>query len=193
MKHADALVIAETLLKEMRPYCHRVEIAGSIRRLKSEVKDIEIVAIPKWESVAAGFFAEDVSSNNSLYCRWAMGHPWITWIKAGTNQIQPWNIKEDGKYWRGLIASSHCPENETKLDLFLTTPEQFGILMVIRTGPESFSKKIVTQSSKGGWLPDHLRVDGGWLMDGDRRIPTPTELSVFDAIGRPWIPPEKRV
>lgn len=34
----------------MKPFCEKVRVAGSIRRGKPEVKDIELVAIPKWEN-----------------------------------------------------------------------------------------------------------------------------------------------
>lgn len=39
--------IAEKYLNLLKPHCWRIEIAGSIRREKPEVKDIEIVAIPR--------------------------------------------------------------------------------------------------------------------------------------------------
>lgn len=193
MNHTQAKEIADMLVDEMRPYCHKVEIAGSVRRLKPEVKDIELLAIPKWESVAAGFFAEDVSRNNSLYCRWALGHPYITWIKTGTHLIVPWPITEDGKYWRGLIASSYVPENGVKLDLFLTTPEQWGILFVIRSGPSEFSEKMVTQQHKGGWLSNDYSVAGGNLWRKGVVVPCPEEQDFFNVTSRKWIPPEKRV
>jgi DNA polymerase/3'-5' exonuclease PolX len=38
--------IAEQLVERLAPYCERIEIAGSTRREKAEVGDIEIVAIP---------------------------------------------------------------------------------------------------------------------------------------------------
>ena len=41
----SALPLAQKYLEQIRPFCKRAEIAGSIRRLKPEVKDIEIVAI----------------------------------------------------------------------------------------------------------------------------------------------------
>lgn len=44
---SEALKIAEAVLKELGPHCERIAIAGSVRRRKPEVKDIEIVAIPK--------------------------------------------------------------------------------------------------------------------------------------------------
>ena len=47
MKLEDALVIAERLKVDLARSCERIEIAGSIRRGKPEVKDIEIVAVPK--------------------------------------------------------------------------------------------------------------------------------------------------
>jgi len=46
MKNENAKRIAEKYLNILKPYCTRIEIAGSIRREKPEVKDIEIVAIP---------------------------------------------------------------------------------------------------------------------------------------------------
>ena len=47
MKLEEAKTIAQDFLKEISPYCLRAEIAGSVRRGKSEVHDIEICAIPK--------------------------------------------------------------------------------------------------------------------------------------------------
>lgn len=46
MKLEEALKIAESIKIKLEPYCTRIQIAGSIRRKKSQVKDIEIVAIP---------------------------------------------------------------------------------------------------------------------------------------------------
>ena len=46
MEYQKALQIAEKVKQQLEPYCDRIEIAGSIRRKKPEVKDIEIVAIP---------------------------------------------------------------------------------------------------------------------------------------------------
>lgn len=39
--------IALKLVERLHPYCEKIEIAGSIRRGKPLVKDIEIVTIPK--------------------------------------------------------------------------------------------------------------------------------------------------
>jgi DNA polymerase (family 10) len=42
----DALVVADKLADVLKPFCSRVEISGSIRRMKPEVGDIDIVVIP---------------------------------------------------------------------------------------------------------------------------------------------------
>lgn len=47
MKLEQAKIIAEKYLNILKPYCQRIQIAGSVRREKPEVKDIEIVAIPQ--------------------------------------------------------------------------------------------------------------------------------------------------
>jgi len=47
MKYGDAIAIAKKYKDLLSPYCSRIEIAGSIRRAKPEVGDIELVAIPK--------------------------------------------------------------------------------------------------------------------------------------------------
>jgi DNA polymerase/3'-5' exonuclease PolX len=43
MKHAEALRQAVDAYNALAPYCNRLEIAGSIRRQRPEVKDVELV------------------------------------------------------------------------------------------------------------------------------------------------------
>jgi DNA polymerase/3'-5' exonuclease PolX len=38
---------AEAIVKQLAPYCSRIEVAGSIRRRKHQCRDIDIVLIPK--------------------------------------------------------------------------------------------------------------------------------------------------
>lgn len=49
---------AKRVVEILAPHCERIEIAGSIRRKKSEIADIEIVCIPKRESDMFGAPAE---------------------------------------------------------------------------------------------------------------------------------------
>jgi DNA polymerase (family 10) len=47
MKIEEAKLIAERVKQTLRPYCDRIEIAGSIRRQKPIVNDIDLVIIEK--------------------------------------------------------------------------------------------------------------------------------------------------
>ncbi len=47
MKLEDAKNIADKFVSELKEFCEKIEIAGSIRRKKPEVNDIDIVLIPK--------------------------------------------------------------------------------------------------------------------------------------------------
>lgn len=46
----DAKKIAVTICCKLQPFCEKINIAGSLRRLKPLVKDIEIICVPKVES-----------------------------------------------------------------------------------------------------------------------------------------------
>src|SRR4030043_2240230 len=57
MKLLEASQIAVELVSKLIPYCDKIEVAGSIRRGKGEVRDIDIVAIPNEEKILdKGFF-----------------------------------------------------------------------------------------------------------------------------------------
>jgi len=47
MKLEEAQKLAQEIVEHIHPLCDRVEVAGSIRRKKSEVRDIDLVLIPK--------------------------------------------------------------------------------------------------------------------------------------------------
>jgi DNA polymerase/3'-5' exonuclease PolX len=172
MRIALAGVIAEKWVANLAPVCERVEIAGSIRREKPEVKDIEIVCIPKFEPV------------NDMF-----GQP-----------LRPMNMLED--YLRGapcVIVKNgprykqiQLPEG-INLDLFIVQPPaQWGVIFLIRTGSAEFSHRFVTPRKHGGLLPSHLHVKDGAIWSNNHIIETPQERDVFDLAGVPWIEPEER-
>lgn len=111
----DALNIAERVLEELRPHCVRCEIAGSIRRKKAEVKDIEIVAIPKDYQV--GLFESGIATV--------------------VNKWQKVKGELPCKYTQRIL-----PEG-IKLDLFFAEPENWGLIFAIRTGSADYSHKVL--------------------------------------------------
>lgn len=46
MKLQEALMLANEVMERLWPHCQHIEVAGSMRRQKAEVKDIDFVLIP---------------------------------------------------------------------------------------------------------------------------------------------------
>lgn len=185
MIHAKALEIAEQLTAQIQPYCERVEIAGSLRRQKSEVKDIEIVAVPKYENWQNESFLfaqkQPVNLLHELWAQCRQKHS-VKWIKPGVSKILPWQPKPDGKYWRGYL-----PDYDIKLDLFLSKPDNFGAIFLIRTGSAEFSQAVVTYAKGIG----KRCVDGFFTVHGEPTA-TPTEADVFSLLRLAYIEPKHR-
>ena len=125
MEYEKALIIAEQTRDILKPYCERIEIAGSIRRKKSEVKDIEIVAIPK--PYNTGLFENGIAT---IVNRWPK-------VKG----------ELPCKYTQRIL-----PEG-IKLDLFFAEFENWGLIFAIRTGSAEYSHKILaTGWVKAGYI-----------------------------------------
>ena len=123
MNLAQAELIARALVAELEPYTERLEVAGSVRRAKAEVKDIELVAIPRYEereSVGqAGLFGETPPPtqvnllHQALTALDAEGDR-VQTIKPGTHNIVRWPLTPSGRYWR-----LYLPKPDLKVDLFV--------------------------------------------------------------------------
>jgi DNA polymerase/3'-5' exonuclease PolX len=174
MDLARARKIAETVVRKIEPHCERVEIAGSIRRGKTVVKDIEIVAQPliTYQNDLLG----DPVAFNPLE-----QYPWGT---------LGWVIKNGQRYKKiGLTEG-------IDLDLFIVLPPaQWGVILTIRTGPALFSQWCVTQRKKRGGLPSDCAVKDGGVYRGASLAPLPMadELDFLNFLGMGWVNPSERM
>lgn len=183
MKLHLAQNLAERIIETMQPYCQRVAFAGSIRRQKPEVKDIEIVAIPNFGDPKDLFGDE----RRNLLFDWAQQverDDRIHWIKPGTDEVIRWHVKEDGKYWRGWLVKA-----EIKLDLFLTTPDTWGITYLIRTGSADFNARVFGKEAQRF---GHSFRDGKLFDKFNRELKCPEEIDVFRHLGILWKEPQDR-
>ena len=176
MKLKRAVNIANKFKQRIEPYCVKVIIAGSIRRNKPNVKDIEILAEPHIEVIARKPFPPIVTMNIIPYFNKLHKNPRFRFEKDGNKFKKIWLLTRNGK---DLIA----------IDLWLVIPpDQWGTKLLIRTGPESFSKWLVTVRKPQGY-----KFKNNQLFDpNDDLIPTPTEDSVFKALDLPFIPIQDR-
>ncbi len=181
---AEARGQAEALAATIAPFCERVVVAGSVRRGKALVKDVELAAVPKWErrQVTRGLFTESEPVN--LLHEWAKGAEaggMVRWTRsqAGRTQAQP--PKPDGRYWSGVLASGLF------LDLFLADERNFGLILALRTGPASWSQALVTRAAAMG-----LPSEGGSLTRDGKPVATPDEETLFRRLRLKWREPKDR-
>jgi len=169
---------AHRLLDLLEPVCERIEIAGSIRRQCLEVGDIELVAIPKSTQDLFGVREWDTKIIKTrlfdLHSQTLLGSSDRTlFAKAG-------------EWYAQFVAFG------MKVDLFMTTPEKWGCIFMIRTGSADFTKKMVKRKVWGGYCPDHLYFKDGRLWDGEEALDTPEEDDVFRELGMAYVKPENR-
>lgn len=173
MELTEARKIAERLQESLAPLCDRIEIAGSIRRGKPDVHDIELVAIPKMLPIYDLFGQQ--SGERSLLDDRRLYEQFGKVVKAGRRFVQV-------SLWEGI-----------KLDLFVVLPPaQWGVLFAIRTGPAEFSHWLVTPRNKGGILPSGWRVEDGRVWDGQVTLDFPDEQKLFEWVGLGWVEPGER-
>lgn len=171
-----AVNLAERIIKELSPVCAKIEVAGSVRRQKKMIGDIEIVCIPK---PITDIFGDVVVGSNNL-------DPHLAYLQLAARIVK-------GDKWGPKYKKFHLPAMpELSIDLFIPTPEEWGYTYTIRTGCAEFSHKLVTPRQQGGFLPGHLRVGGCRLWDGGKALETPEEGEFFAALGIAYIPPELR-
>jgi DNA polymerase/3'-5' exonuclease PolX len=166
MEYTKALAIAEQARDTLAPYCDRIEIAGSIRRRKPDVKDIELVAIPRAQP--AGLFG-DVSEPDPGFCA----------------QVKQWRkVKGEptGKY-----TQRQLPEG-IMLDLFIANAENWSVTLAIRTGSAEYSYRVLAT----GWVKLGYTSKDSLLYRGGQSVSIREEADLFALLGLPWADPWER-
>lgn len=166
--------IAEGLKTDLGPLAMRLEIAGSIRRGKDQVHDIELCALVE-PAPALFHLAQDAPD---LHLRDALVARAQVVVKSGSKYTQV--ILDDPA--AGGVA----------VDLFQTVaPHQWGMMYFIRTGSADFVKRALghwkTLSNGGYCAANQLRFPDGTLQQ------TPEEADVFAALHCPFVDPERRI
>lgn len=183
---AEAQALADELVRQLRPFCDQLEIAGSIRRKRPDVGDAELLAAPRVSSSRmATLFGDEPGPPSNLL---------DDVIEAELHNGRLFGTRPD-KHGRTAVGERYkrLTYRGFGLDLFsCLEPAQFGVLFVIRTGPADFSHRLVTPRLMGGWLPTGMHVKDGAIHDQGVILQTPTEAEVFAIIGAPFLPPEKR-
>ena len=182
MIHKDAVSVAMDVLKRMAPACERIAIAGSIRRHKACCKDVEIVFVPQMQRVQreqADLFSY-ADKPRTDYRIQAL-------IRDGFWSFDE-KVKRNGPKYKRLI---HRASSMT-IELFRAWPENWGLQMVLRTGPAEFNHLLVTNWHFDGAMPPEMKMQDGYLWRAGQMLQTPTETVFFEALDLPYWAPQER-
>lgn len=192
---AVAQEAAETLRDLLAPVCERIEIAGSIRRRKPEVKDIELVAVPRVDMTTATDLwgtPEPVDllegRVSALFMESAARPDWQDGLQLREVEM----VRADGsivRTQRSGPAYKALLWRRIPVDLFIVRPPgtDWGVIFTIRTGPADWSQRLVTDCQR--WF---MRVEGGRLLHHGEHVPCPEERDFLEAIGQEWVEPSER-
>lgn len=171
---ADALAVAEKLRDTLAPACFRIEIAGSVRRKRVDVGDIELLCLPKVDADAL-FMPDrlDMILTEMIY-----------------NGFLDYRLSSAGKRTYG-------PKNKLlvhkasgiSLDVFSTEPWFWGMSMVVRTGPAEFNVRMMQRFID---LKMRGHAYGGVTSSSGEEIECPDEATVFRLLGWPYQEPWER-
>ena len=173
-----ALPTAERLCSELADTCERIELAGSIRRQRSEVGDIEIVAIP----IRCVNLLGDVDDELPTRLEARLGQ----WERDGRIAITKFGPKM--KQFTLKLSSGI----RISVDISVTTAECWPVILAIRTGPWQYSKAFVTQRAKAGLLQNGCHVSEGRLYQDGRLVELRDERHFFEFVQGGYLPPENR-
>lgn len=176
----DARPVAQELVNLLTPVCERIEIAGSMRRGKTRISDIELLYVPKFEPRLVDMF-ESAPFNLADE---KLEHLLTTGIlekRKRSDGFFAWG--EKNKF--ATHARSHIP-----VDLFSTTAENWWVSLVVRTGSKETNLKLTTAAQARG---RSLIAYGAGVKQRDRTItPAHSEREVFELCGVPYLEPHQR-
>ena len=170
MELERAKAIAEQLKRLLEPACERIVIAGSIRRRKPEVGDIELLCIPKY---VAGVDQLD-REIGALFIQRILG---FRLNKLGSKVYGPKN-----KLLRHL-------ESGIGVDIFSTSEECWPVALVVRTGGKITNQRIATAALRKGY---RFHAYGSGFSTPNGEIVCHSEREVFETAGLPYQEPWER-
>jgi DNA polymerase/3'-5' exonuclease PolX len=191
--HARAREAAEALVRTLWNDCERIEIAGSLRRGKTEVHDSEGVAIATGRTLPDRLFGAveencldvritgllELSDNSGLQARYVENKR-----ADGSVDVQT----KLGPAFKALVY------HDIPVDLFVVRPPaSWGVIFGLRTGPGDWNIQLVTDCKgigrrvAGGQVERWVGASSSW-----EPVPTPEEGDFFAAIGQPWVEPKDR-
>lgn len=180
MTFTEAMPIAERIRAQLAPMCERIEIAGSLRRQRPNVNDIDLVILPKAGQLDA------IKARCEQRCKvvkdgeqnYIVRLP-VSKATGGHSSI----LSQDGLQLDIFFARPAVK------DLLQTVPGNWGTLLLCRTGSTAHNIFLVEHAKRLGltWNPYKGVEDADGYV-----IASESELEIFQALGLEFIAAERR-
>ena len=179
MEREKALAVARKVTGLLRPVVERIAVAGSVRRGVDEVKDVELVYVPRLVAAQRTLFemGKVPATETRIY----------QLMQLGVLRLDQQVLRNGPKYKRVIHV-----ETGAVVELFLATPDNWGLILALRTGPAPFMMTVVSHQWHNGVMPVGMKMQGGYLWRDGERLSTPTEESFFQEMGLQMWQPERR-
>ncbi len=181
-QYQSAIKVAVIIQEYLRPACERIVIAGSLRRMKDDVGDIELLYIPKiMERPGLDMFEPDVINvaDEAINALLADGL-----LRKRLN-------KNGGTAWGSMNKLAVDAITGIPVDLFLTTETAWFNYLVCRTGPADSNTEIASRAKAAGWKWNPYGEGFTRLADG-KVMPMRSERQVFEFVGMAFCEPSGR-
>ena len=184
---ATAIKVAQEICALLKPACERIVVAGSLRRMKQEVGDVEILYIPILELAPdpADMFAS-ITVNLAAAIIGEMLRRGVLTKRLASNGNESWGEKNK----LAVHVATGIP-----VDLFAATAENWWNYLVCRTGPAESNMRIATRAQQMGWKWHPYGAGfsrGGPLAGESEEHRVTSEEDVFRFVNLPYRKPEGR-
>lgn len=179
----EALAVAEEIYHVLKPATDRITIAGSLRRGKESVGDVEILYIPKFQSRKD----PDALLGDKLI---NLADEEITALENSGMLERRKNVKGSEVFGAKNKLMRHR-KSGIPVDLFSALPENWWNYLVCRTGPAESNVAIAQAAQKRGWKWNPYGVGFTRLRDGEV-VTMNSEEEVFAFVGLRYTKPEER-
>lgn len=177
----NAMEIATALEEELAKGCAKTQIAGSLRRRKPFVNDIEILVIPK---------PQTKQKENDLFTEEIPGDFWILeqLLKKGTLEKRK---KCNGTLTYGprtkllVHTASGIP-----VDVFSCSPPEWVNCLFSRTGGKATNIAIASNAKRCQLAWEAFGA--GFRTKQGELIEIKSEKEIFAIVGLPYLPPSHR-
>lgn len=168
---------AEAIAGWLRPYCWRIEIAGSIRRRRPVCNDVDIVCIPKLEE------RQDLLGN-LLEVRNLLLEFLISYVSA----VSPKAAWRSGTEPKADAVNLLVTLPKCELDLWCANEANFATRLLCRTGSREHNIWLASRAIDRGfhWAPYH------GLKRGGHTVQAREEADIYRALDLDYIAPEMR-